>query len=343
MVGMSGGVDSSVAALMLQKQGFEVAGCTLQLWDSGPVNHGARDAKAVCDALGLPHYIFDFRERFRGQVVDYFAREYDRGATPNPCAVCNREIKFGALLQKAREMGFDRIATGHYVRSHYDGELRRFRLLKAASAQKDQSYVLYSLTQEQLAATLFPLGGYEKSRVRELAREIDIDLSRKADSQDICFIPDGNYAAFLDGYLGASGAPGDFIDLDGTILGRHRGIRHYTVGQRKGLGISFARPMFVAGIDARHNTVTLAPNEALMGGGFTASQVNWIDFEAPDKPMRLQVKIRYGAKPAGALVTPLADPGAQVLFDEPQRAITPGQPAVFYDGEYLVGGGIIGF
>lgn len=340
LVGMSGGVDSSVAALLLKNQGYEVAGGTFRIWDSASAAD-VRDAESVCEALGIPHYIFDFRALFMDKVIDDFARVYERGETPNPCVVCNRVVKFGAFLEKARELGYDYISTGHYAHIVYDEELRRFRVKRSDFIEKDQSYVLYSLTQRQLSAALMPLGGYDKRSIRELAAENNLITGRKAESQDICFIPDGNYAAFLRQYLDNDGEPGDFVGEDGRVLGRHKGIRHYTIGQRKGLGLSFDKPMFVAGIDSGKNTVVLAPNEALMQKSLLAKHINWIDFDRLEKPLRLKAKIRYNAKPADAVVTPAGEFSVKVLFDEPQRAITAGQSVVFYDGDYLAGGGII--
>ena len=337
LVGMSGGVDSAVAALLLKNQGYEVAGGTFELFES--CSGGLNDAKAVCDALKIPHYLFDLKQDFARGVLDYFAHEYERGATPNPCVVCNREIKFGAFLNKAKSLGFDFVATGHYARIGFDGALNRYRIKRADCLKKDQSYVLFSLLQEQLRHILLPLGSFEKPQVREIAEKNGLALSKKTDSQDICFIPDGDYAAFLKGYLKKECPPGDFVATNGKILGRHKGIWHYTVGQRKGIGISFDRPMFVAAING--GDITLAENHELMKNSLAVENVNWIDFDAPAKPMRLDVKIRYGADPAPAIVTPCRGGAIRVVFDEPQRAITKGQFAVFYDGSYLAGGGVI--
>ncbi len=340
---MSGGVDSTAAALLLLEQGFEIAGGTFRLFDAP---HGqaadspAEDAAAACRALGIPHYTFDFREIFKKKVLDRFAEEYDRGRTPNPCVLCNREIKFGAFLDAAREYGYDRVATGHYARVEYDGAQTLYRVRRAACAEKDQSYVLYTLSQTRLAAAEFPLGNFSKADARRLAQAHGLAAAKKPESQDICFVPDGDYAAFLCGYLGTKSPPGDFLGENGEILGRHRGVRHYTIGQRRGIGLSFSQPMFVAGIDAEANTVKLAPNEALMRSSLNVSGLNWIEPLKTDVPLRLEVKLRYGAKPAAATVYASGETAA-VVFDEPQRAVTPGQSAVFYNGEYLVGGGVI--
>jgi tRNA-specific 2-thiouridylase len=338
LVGMSGGVDSAAAAVLLKEQGYELAGATFTLHGDNAAD--CADAKAVCDALGIPHYTLDFREPFRAEVLEPFAREYESGRTPNPCVLCNRAIKFGAFLSAARELGYDGVATGHYAILERDETRGIVRVKRAAHLEKDQSYVLYSLTREQLAAMALPLGEYSKPQVRAIAEKHGLPVVHRPESQDICFVPDGDYAAFLRGYLGAESEPGDFVAEDGTILGRHRGIRHYTVGQRRGIAHSFSELMYVAAIDAAANTVTLAPNAALMRTSLNVKGVNWLEPVKPGKPLRLDVKIRYGAKTAAATVTP-CDDGANVEFDEPQRAITPGQSAVFYSGEYLVGGGVI--
>lgn len=339
-VGISGGVDSAVAAFLLKQQGFEVEGATFRLWES-PKPSDLTDAKTVCETLGIPHHVFDLSEEFRTGVIDYFAQEYDGGKTPNPCVVCNRLIKFGAFLKKAREIGCDLISTGHYAHIIFDEKLQRFRVKKSKHEHKDQSYILYSLSQEQLGAAVLPLGDYDKPEIREIARQNGLAVSGKSDSQDICFIPDGDYAKFLREYTQKDGEAGSFIDESGKVLGTHRGIRHYTVGQRKGLGISFDCPMFVAKIDAAKNAVILAPNSALMKTRLMAEHINWIDFDELHQPIRAQAKIRYGMNAAEASVIPQNDGTVEVVFDNPQRAITPGQSITFYDGDYLIGGGVI--
>lgn len=340
MVGISGGVDSAVAALLLKQQGFEVEGATFRLWDS-PKPTDLDDARSVCEALKIPHHVFDFREEFRTGVIDYFAKKYDEGKTPNPCVVCNRLIKFGAFLGKSRDMGCDFISTGHYAHVIYDENIKRFRVKKSKYGQKDQSYMLYSLSQEQLSAAILPLGDYDKPQIREIARQNGLPVGNKSDSQDICFIPDGDYAKFLMEYTRKDGEPGNFVDECGKVLGTHKGIRYYTIGQRKGLGLSFARPMFVAKLDAEKNTVILAADDALMSTGLNANRVNWIDFDELREPIRVEAKIRYSAKTAGAIVIPQNNGSVEVVFDEPQRAITPGQSIAFYSGDFLAGGGII--
>ena len=351
MVGMSGGVDSSVAALLLLEQGYEVAGVTFRLWDPG-LDSGfgesaccavddVNDARFVCHALGIPHYVVNYKELFKERVVDYFAREYQRGTTPNPCIACNRHIKFGAFIHKAVSMGFDYVATGHYATVLRDKGTGRYRLKKGDHAPKDQSYVLYTLTQEQLARVLMQLGPYTKEQVRAMAESKDLVVSRKAESQDICFVPDGDYGAFLEKYTGVTPPPGYFVDGQGNRLGKHRGIWHYTVGQRKGLGISFGKPMYVTAIDPAANTVTLGENETLFRRELLAGEVAFIDPDPPAGPLRLTAKIRYSAKAAPATVTPLGGGQARVVFDTPQRAAAPGQAVVFYDGDFVAGGGII--
>jgi len=351
MVGMSGGVDSSVAALLLLEQGYQVVGATFRLWNPADAGLGgessccsaddADDARFVCHALGIPHYVLNYKDLFRESVVDYFVAEYRRGATPNPCIACNRHIKFGAFIQKARSMDFDFIATGHYATVERDAGGRRYRLRKGQFAAKDQSYVLYCLTQPQLAATLMPLGGYRKEEIRAMAAEHGLLVSGKPDSQDICFVPGGDYSAFLSQYTGKSCPRGDFVDADGRSLGRHRGIWSYTIGQRRGLSLSFENRKYVTAIDAQSNTVTLGENEDLLRRKLTARDVNWIDFDAPARPMRLGARIRYNHAEQPATVTPLPGGGARVVFDHAQRAVTPGQAVVFYSGDYVAGGGTI--
>ncbi len=341
LVGMSGGVDSSVAALLLQEQGYEVAGATMTLHpqESSPPSDDVTDAQRVANQLGIPHYVFDFTDLFAKKVMDYFARAYQAGETPNPCIACNRHIKFGAFLQKALEMGFDFIATGHYA-VIIQGEAGRW-LLQKSPAAKDQSYVLYHLTQEQLAHTLLPLGRYGKEQARQLAEQRRLLVAHKPDSQEICFVPDKDYAGFLERYTGRTPPPGDFIDEAGRVLGRHQGITRYTVGQRKGLGCAFGKPMYVTRIDAPRNQVVLAEEGGQYRASLMAGDLNFIPFSRPGGPLRVMAKIRYQALPAPALLEPMPGNTARVTFDTPQRSGTPGQAVVFYQGDLVLGGGMI--
>ncbi|MDD6174271.1 MAG: tRNA 2-thiouridine(34) synthase MnmA [Firmicutes bacterium] len=349
MVGMSGGVDSSVAALLLQQQGYEVIGVTMKLrpdeWMQECASGGCcslddvEDARRVCRRLGIPHYVMNFTDVFTRDVIDTFAAEYRRGRTPNPCIECNRKVKFEAMLQKALAMGMDYIATGHYARVTHEPGGRW--LLHRSPAAKDQSYVLYSLTQEQLAHTLFPLGELEKPAVRALAEAHCLPVAHKADSQEICFVQDNDYAGFIERYTGEPSLPGDFVDAQGNVLGRHRGVTHYTIGQRKGLGVSFGRPMFVTAIDPQRNTVTLGEEGSQYAPALIAERFNWIASDAPAEPFSAQVKVRYQAPTAGATVFPAGDGSVRILFDEPQRSVTPGQAVVLYRNDLVLGGGTI--
>lgn len=351
LVGMSGGVDSSVAALLLLRQGYQVVGATFRLWDpeedtglgqsSCCAVDDVNDARFVCHGLGIPHYVLNYKDLFREKVVDYFVAEYRRGATPNPCIACNRHIKFAAFIGKARSMGFDYVATGHYATVEQDTATGRCRLRRGKHAAKDQSYVLYTLTQDQLGRLLLPLGDYTKAEVRAMAEAEKLVVSRKADSQDICFVPDGDYCGFLEAYTGDAPQPGDFVDGQGNVLGKHRGIWHYTIGQRKGLGLSFGKPMFVTAIDAARNTVTLGEGDDLLTTAITAQDVNWVDGSEITRPISLDVKIRYAAPPCPGRVSPMEDGRILVELSQPQRAVTKGQAVVFYNGEYVVGGGTI--
>lgn len=351
LLGMSGGVDSSVAAILLMEAGYEVVGATFRLWDPGADSlfeessccavDDVNDARRVCHDLGIPHYVLNYKELFREKVVAYFAAEYLRGATPNPCIACNHHIKFDAFLQKALSMGFDYIATGHYATVLYDEERQSYRLQKGEYLPKDQSYVLYTLTQETLSHLLLPLGKFEKAQIRKIAAQHGLRISQKADSQDICFVPDGNYAAFLETYLGKRAAEGNFLDRDGNVLGRHRGIWHYTIGQRKGLGISLGKPMFVYSIDSENNTVTLAENQDLMVSSLIASDLTFTEIQTFDAPLQVDVKIRYASAATPATIFPLPDNMVKVVFESLQRAVTPGQAVVFYDGDFLFGGAVI--
>ncbi len=350
MIAMSGGVDSSVAALLMQQQGYDCVGATMKLLraDDGIVCEracgapdDAADAAAVAARLGMAHHVFDFSGAFREAVMGKFVDAYASGRTPNPCVECNRCLKFGCLMEKMAELGLDCIVTGHYARVAQDPETGRFLLKKAVDPAKDQSYFLYALTPAQLAHIRFPLGELEKSQVREIAEENGFITAKKKDSQDICFVPDGDYAAFIGRFSGKAFPEGDFTDLKGNLLGRHRGLIHYTIGQRKGLGISVGHPLYVCGLDVQENRVILGENADLFTDAVTAERVNLIAVDEIREPIRVEAKIRYRhiAQPATAWMT--EDGLLHVKFDEPQRAVTPGQAVVMYQGDTVIGGGTI--
>ena len=354
LIAMSGGVDSSVAAYLMQKEGFSCIGAMMKLiskeisdrclpeFSSGKVCctlEDADDARSVAYRLGFPFYVFDFSDDFREKVIDHFVTSYEGGFTPNPCLECNRHLKFDRLFRRAMELGCDTLVTGHYARIECrDG---RYLLKKGKDLKKDQSYVLYSMTQEQLSRTRFPLGEMSKEEIREIAAELKFINADKPDSQDICFVPDGDYVRFLEAYTGNRYPDGDFIGTDGKVLGRHHGAVRYTIGQRKGLGIAFGTPMYVAGKNMEENTVILAPDAALYSDELTADHLNWISVERLSAPMRVQAKIRYRQSEQSALISPEGNDLVHVRFDQPQRAIAPGQAVVFYDGDIVVGGGRI--
>ncbi len=335
MTALSGGVDSSVAAYLLQRDGFFVSGATLHL-----VGQPQPDAKEAADFLKIPFYEFHEQEAFRRLVIDNFAACYERGETPNPCIVCNPLIKFGILLNHALSLGFDYLATGHYARLEKDVAGGRTLLLRAKDRTKDQSYMLYRLNQHQLAHSLFPLGDYTKKEIREIATEIGLASAKKADSQDICFVPDGDYAGFLEKYCGKKYPAGNFVDVSGKFLGRHQGIVRYTIGQRKGLGIALGTPAFVVAKDAETNQVVLGTEEQLFARRIWADRVNWIACSAPLDGLKVTAKTRYSQKEAEAVLH-VTETGVMAEFKEPQRAPAPGQAMVFYDGEVVVGGGTI--
>ncbi|MDD3347596.1 tRNA 2-thiouridine(34) synthase MnmA [Oscillibacter sp.] len=345
-VAMSGGVDSAGAALLLRQAGYDISGVTLRLHpfkDRPGLCGSAEDietARSVAAAIGIPHAVLDLGTLFQAEVMDRFVSEYVCGHTPNPCIDCNRCIKFGALLDWALLNGADAIATGHYARVSFDSRSGRWLLLRGKDRRKDQSYVLYQLTQHQLSHLLLPVGAYEKPALRALAAEAGLSNANKADSQDICFVPDGDYVAFLR-RSGVKPVPGDFVDLAGHVLGRHQGMECYTTGQRKGLGISADAPLYVVRKDPASGAVVLGPNSALYTRELTAERVNLISIPALTAPLYVTAKTRYSQQEAPATVEPLPDGRIKVVFDEPQRAITAGQAVVLYDGEAVVGGGTI--
>ena len=368
-VAMSGGVDSSAVAAMLHAEGYELIGLTLQLWNQRrlagregmPEQTQGRccsiddvyDARRVAERLGIPYYLVNEQARFERDVVQPFVNEYLAGRTPIPCSLCNNHLKFDQLLITARQIGADRIATGHYARNAYDPERGRWILSRPADRSKDQTYFLFGLTQEQLSRTLFPLGSYQKPEVRAIAAEAGLALAQKPDSQEICFIPGGDYKQFIDAYLDEQErelpeTAGALVSSSGAVLGEHTGIHNFTIGQRKGLGISSATPLYVIQIDREAHSVTVGPEQELLRTSFHAAQLNWISLdvaglspEGPAPAIRVDAKIRHRHEPAPATLTMVAEDRVEVTFDTPQRAVTPGQSAVFYQGDEVVGGGWI--
>lgn len=351
VVGMSGGVDSSVAAYLLKEQGYDVIGVTMQIWqDEEPSvmeeNGGCcglsavEDARRVASQLGIPFYVMNFKKEFKKEVIDYFIEEYRQGRTPNPCIACNRYVKWEALLRRSLDIGADYIATGHYARI-VRLENGRYTLKRSATLAKDQTYALYNLTQEQLMHTLMPAGEYTKDEVREIANKINLQVANKPDSQDICFVPEGDYAAFIENATGEKTLPGNFVDLEGNILGQHKGIIHYTVGQRKGLGLSLGHPAFVLEIRPKTNEVVIGENKDSLSYIVRADKLNFMSEEGIKDERRMFAKIRYNHKGAWCTVRPSGEDEILCIFEEPQRAVTPGQAVVLYDGEYVFGGGTI--
>lgn len=351
VVGMSGGVDSSVAAYLLKEQGYDVIGVTMQIWQDEEhtiqeENGGCcglsavDDARRVASELEIPYYVMNFKKEFKRDVIDYFIKEYQQGRTPNPCIACNRYVKWESLLKRSMDIGADYIATGHYARI-VKLENGRYTLMRSTTIAKDQTYALYNLTQEQLSHTLMPVGEYSKEEVRDIAERIHLQVANKPDSQDICFVPDGDYATFIEQSTGEKIQPGNFVDMDGHVLGQHKGIIHYTVGQRKGLGLSLGRPVFVIEIRPETNEVVIGDHEDSLSWIVRANCINFMSVEDLDEEKRVFAKIRYNHKGAWCTVKKTGQDEIVCTFDEPQRAITPGQAIVLYDGDYVLGGGTI--
>lgn len=349
VVGMSGGVDSSVTAYLLKKQGYDVIGVTMQVWQEDEEYEAAEggccslsaveDARRVAYKLDIPFYVMNFKDIFKKNVIDYFIDEYMEGRTPNPCVACNKYIKFDALLKKAMDLGAEYVATGHYATIEKVDD--RYLLRRSEDDRKDQTYALYNLTQFQLAHTLMPCGLYKKDKIREIAKEIGLLVHNKKDSEEICFIPDNDHGSYIKKQVPGKVREGYFVDKQGNILGKHKGIVYYTIGQRKGLGIALGTPVFVTDINPLTNTVVLGSEEDIFKTELIAKDINFIPFDKLKDTMEVEAKVRYSAKPAKAWITPLEDGRVKVKFENKQRAITKGQSVVFYDKEYLVGGGII--
>ncbi|WP_099192151.1 tRNA 2-thiouridine(34) synthase MnmA [Tepidibacter mesophilus] len=352
MIGMSGGVDSSVAAYLLKEQGYDVIGVTMKLWqdedeeimerEGGCCSLSAvEDARRVANKIGIPFYVMNFKQVFKDKVIDYFIDEYSKGRTPNPCIACNKYIKSGEFFEKAKQLDCDYIATGHYAKIEHDKESGRYLLKKSITDAKDQTYALYNMTQHELEHTLFPLGYYTKDKIREIAAEVGLIVANKPDSQEICFVKDNDYAGYVKRHTNKQIKEGYFIDKEGNILGKHKGIIHYTIGQRKGLGIALGKPMFVVDILPKKNAVVLGDHDDVFSQGLIATDVNFIPFDDIEEPIKVQAKVRYSGKPENATVYKEGKDKIKILFDKKQRAITAGQSVVMYDGDIVIGGAII--
>jgi len=349
LVGMSGGVDSSVAAYLLKKQGYDVIGVTMQIWqddeefverEGGCCSLSAvADARRVANKIGIPFYVMNFKDVFKRNVIDYFVDEYVEGRTPNPCIACNKFIKFSAFLDKAMAMGIDYVATGHYAIIEKKDD--RYIIRKSEDDKKDQTYALYNFTQFQLERTLMPCGQYKKTQIREIAKEIGLRVHNKKDSEEICFIPDNDHGRYIKNRFPNKVREGNFVDKEGNILGIHKGIVYYTIGQRKGLGIAFGKPMYVVDINPFRNEVVLGSLEDLLNTELIAKDINYIPFDTLKEPMEIEAKIRYSQNPSKAVITPIENGKVKVNFYEKQRAITKGQSVVFYKDDLVIGGGVI--
>lgn len=351
VIGMSGGVDSSVAAFLLKQQGYDVVGVTMQIWQDEAdyvqeENGGCcglsavDDARRVANQLEIPYYVMNFKDSFKNNVIDYFIKDYLEGKTPNPCIACNRYVKWESLLKRSLDIGADFIATGHYARI-VQLENGRYALKKSATAAKDQTYALYNLTQHQLAHTLMPVGEYTKDEIREMAKGINLRVANKPDSQEICFIPDNDYAGFIEESTGQKPVPGNFVDMDGNVIGKHKGIIHYTIGQRKGLNLSLGKPAFVVEIRPETNEVVIGDNQDVFFDTLYADKLNFMSIADLEGEMKVVAKIRYSHQGSPCTIQKVDEDIVKVVFDEPVRAITPGQAVVFYDGDIVVGGGTI--
>lgn len=351
LIAMSGGVDSSVAVYLMKQQGFDCTGITMKLFSNDDIGvnrektccslQDVEDARSVTRSLDIPHYVFNFTYDFKKQVIGRFVKSYQEGHTPNPCIDCNRYIKFEKLLWRAKQLDMDYVVTGHYANIEYDEISGRYLLKKAVDDTKDQSYVLYSMTQEQLKHTLFPLGKFHKSEVRKIALQHGFINAKKHDSQDICFVKDGDYAGFIEQYTCKTYASGDFVDALGNVLGKHKGIIRYTIGQRKGLGLALPQSMYVCSKNIQNNTVTLCENKDLLTKSLIATDFNWIAYEKIDNPIRIKAKVRYKHTEQWATATQISDDHVHIEFDEPQRAIAKGQAVVLYNNDIVIGGGSI--